>query len=152
MNVSPANQSRMPPGRRWRSMSPILGSRWNSLLPWATGCRSRYCFGICVFRWRTVLQSGHRMVWRHQQQRDKDHGTTKEISMTDEANIPLLDHELADDELTWMHGVYADFGKLRAGFAGRETEFDPKQALRDVLGQEKYRLAAQADLSGPGPW
>jgi hypothetical protein len=72
--------------------------------------------------------------------------------MADDANIPLLDHELADDELAWMQGVYEDFNKLRGGFAGRETEFDPKQALRDVLAQEKYRLAAQADLSGPGPW
>ena len=72
--------------------------------------------------------------------------------MSDEANIPLLDHELADDELAWMQGVYEDFRRLRAAFAGRETEFDPKQALRDVLGREKYRLAAQADLAGPGPW
>ena len=72
--------------------------------------------------------------------------------MSDAANIPLLDHELADDELAWMQGVYADFSKLRAQFAGREAEFDPKQALREVLGQEKYRLAAQTDLSGPGPW
>jgi hypothetical protein len=72
--------------------------------------------------------------------------------MSDEPNIPLLDHELGDDELAWMHGVYEDFGTIRAAFAGRETEFDPKQALRDVLGREKYRLAAQPDLSGPGPW
>jgi hypothetical protein len=72
--------------------------------------------------------------------------------MTDEPNIPLLDHQLADDELAWMHGVYEDFGKLRAASAGGQTEFDPKQALRDVLGREKYRLAAQSDLSGPGPW
>jgi hypothetical protein len=72
--------------------------------------------------------------------------------MSDEPNIPLLDHELANDELTWMQGVYEDFSKIRATFAGGATEFDPKQALRDVLGQEKYRLAAEADLSGPGPW
>jgi hypothetical protein len=77
---------------------------------------------------------------------------TKEIPMSDEANIPLLDHELADDELAWMQAVYEDFTKIRTAFAGRETEFDPKQALRDVLGRDEYRLTAQVDLSGPGPW
>lgn len=72
--------------------------------------------------------------------------------MTDDANIPLLDHELAADELAWMQGVYADFDKIRASFSGRETQFNPKQALRDVLGRERSRLAAEVDLTGPGPW
>jgi len=72
--------------------------------------------------------------------------------MADESGIPLLDHELADDELAWMQAVYEDFGKLRAVFSGRETEFDPKAALREVLGREAHRLALQADLSGSGPW
>jgi hypothetical protein len=72
--------------------------------------------------------------------------------MPDEAEVPLLDHELADDELAWMRGVYEDFGQLRTASAGRGAEFDPKQALRDVLGRDKYRLADQVDLSGPGPW
>jgi len=72
--------------------------------------------------------------------------------MTENADIPLLDHELAEDELAWMKAVYDDFDKICASFSGRENEFDPKQALRDVLGREEYRLAVQADLSGPGPW
>ena len=72
--------------------------------------------------------------------------------MPEEATIPLLDHELAEDELAWMKAVYADFGKFRAAFSGRDEEFDPKEALREVLGREEYRLATQVDLSGPGPW
>ena len=72
--------------------------------------------------------------------------------MPEESTITLLDHELAEDELAWMKAVYQDFGKIRASFAGRETEFNPKQALREVLAREEYRLAAQVDLSGPGPW
>jgi hypothetical protein len=72
--------------------------------------------------------------------------------MPEDASIPLLDHELANDELAWMKAVYDDFGKLRAAFAGREDEFNPKDALRAVLGREQHRLAPQADLSGPGPW
>jgi hypothetical protein len=76
----------------------------------------------------------------------------KEISMAEQPNIPLLDHELAEDELAWMQAVHQDFGKIRASFAGRETEFDPKAALREVLGRADYRLGVQADLSGPGPW
>jgi hypothetical protein len=72
--------------------------------------------------------------------------------MSNEPNIPLLDHELAEDELAWMQAVYRDFGKIRDSFSGSEQEFDPKQALRDVLGREEYRLSAEPDLSGPGPW
>jgi hypothetical protein len=66
--------------------------------------------------------------------------------MSNESDIPLLDHELAGDELAWMKAVYDDFSKVRASFA------NPKDALRDVLNREEHRLAAQADLSGPGPW
>jgi hypothetical protein len=72
--------------------------------------------------------------------------------MSEEPAIPLLDHELAADELAWMQAVYDDFDKIRATFSGREQEFDPKAALREVLGREEYRLAPQADLSGSGPW
>ena len=61
--------------------------------------------------------------------------------MSEEANIPLLDHELAEDELAWMQAVYADFSKLRASYAGREAGFNPKQALREVLEREEHRLA-----------
>jgi hypothetical protein len=72
--------------------------------------------------------------------------------MPQEPNIPLLDHELAEDELTWMKSVYQDFGKIRASFSGREAAFNPKQALREVLSRDEYKLAADVDLSGPGPW
>jgi hypothetical protein len=72
--------------------------------------------------------------------------------MPQEANIPLLDHELAEDELSWMKSVYQDFDKIRASFSGREAAFDPKQALREVLSRDAYKLAANVDLSGPGPW
>jgi hypothetical protein len=72
--------------------------------------------------------------------------------MPQEPNIPLLDHELAEDELSWMKSVYQDFDKIRASFSGREAAFNPKQALREVLGRDAYKLAADVDLSGPGPW
>lgn len=72
--------------------------------------------------------------------------------MSDPHTIPLLDHELAEDEVTWMRDVYAAFDTLRASRAGRDPGFDPKQALRDVLSRDEYRLSAGADLSGPGPW
>jgi hypothetical protein len=72
--------------------------------------------------------------------------------MPEDSSIPLKDHELADDELAWMKAVYADFGKIRASFSGREKEFNPKDALREVLGAERHRLAPDVDLSGPGPW
>ncbi len=72
--------------------------------------------------------------------------------MPEHPDIPLLDHELAEDELTWMKSVYQDFDTIRTSFVGREAAFNPKQALREVLSQDEYRLAAEVDLSGPGPW
>lgn len=72
--------------------------------------------------------------------------------MIDESDIALLDHDLEEDELAWMKAVYQDFGKIRASFQGRENEFNPKEALRDVLGREEHRLPTPMDLSGPGPW
>ncbi len=72
--------------------------------------------------------------------------------MSDAPGIPLLDHELAEDELAWMKSVHEEFSKLRAAFSGPEAEFDEKGALREVLGREEYRFAPQADLSGSGPW
>ncbi len=72
--------------------------------------------------------------------------------MPAEASIPLLDHELADDELAWMKAVYRDFNEIRAASSDRGGAFDPKDALREVLGRDQYRLAPDADLSGPGPW
>ena len=72
--------------------------------------------------------------------------------MSEEATIELLDHELAEDELAWMQAVYAAFTTIRAAYSGHEQEFDPKQALREVLGRDEYRSAPEVDLSGPGPW
>jgi hypothetical protein len=77
---------------------------------------------------------------------------TEGPTMSEPKTIPLLDHELAEDEFAWMQGVYAEFDTLRASHAGRESQFDPKQALRDILSREEYKLSAEADLSGPGPW
>jgi hypothetical protein len=72
--------------------------------------------------------------------------------MSEQSSIPLLNHELAADELAWMQAVYADFSKVRASFADRQQGFNPKEALRDVLRREEHRLPGPMDLSGPGPW
>ena len=72
--------------------------------------------------------------------------------MTEEATIPLLDHELADDEVAWMKAVYGDFSKLRASYSGNGRQFDPKDALREVLSRREYRLGPEAELTGSGPW
>jgi hypothetical protein len=72
--------------------------------------------------------------------------------MPEDLSLKLLDHELAADELAWMQAVYEDFGKTRASFSGRENEFNPKEALREILGREAHRLPTPMDLSGPGPW
>ena len=70
--------------------------------------------------------------------------------MSAAATIPMLDHELADDELQWMKSVYADFGKARA--AVPPGDFNPKETLRAILGKDEYRLTNPMDLTGPGPW
>jgi len=74
------------------------------------------------------------------------------MSMSENPNAALLNHELADDELAWINAIYEDFAKVRASFAGREQAFSPKDALRKVLSREEHKLATQVDLSGPGPW
>jgi hypothetical protein len=61
-------------------------------------------------------------------------------------DIPLLDHELAEDELAWAAAVHADFAASRGGFAS------PREALKAVLGKPEHRLPTPMDLSGPGPW
>jgi hypothetical protein len=66
--------------------------------------------------------------------------------MIETPTIPLLDHDLADDELAWMKSVHSDFREARASHA------NPKDALREVLSRDEYKLSAQADLSGEGPW
>ena len=70
--------------------------------------------------------------------------------MSQDTSIPLLDHELAEDELAWMKAVYENFGEIRASFVGRENEFNPKEALRAVLGREEFKFISQVELSGPG--
>lgn len=72
--------------------------------------------------------------------------------MQDDPLIPLLDHELAEDELAWMRAVYTAFDAMRASCAARGESFAPKEALRAILAREAFRLTAEADLSGPGPW
>lgn len=72
--------------------------------------------------------------------------------MPDDPTIPLLDHELAEDEFAWMRAVYTEFDTLRAASDARGEAFSPKDALREILGREQYRLMPNADLSGPGPW
>lgn len=72
--------------------------------------------------------------------------------MAEELTIPLLNHELADDELAWVTGVHEDFAAARATSAGSESEFNPKEALREVLGRKQHALRGPLDLSGDGVW
>jgi hypothetical protein len=60
--------------------------------------------------------------------------------------IPLLDHELADDEIAWMRDVYTAFDAVRASHA------DPREALREVLGRPAFQLEKPIDLTGNGVW
>ena len=48
--------------------------------------------------------------------------------MPDGAALPVLDHELADDELQWMKSVYADFSKAK-----RELGWEPKIDLEEGI-------------------
>ena len=68
--------------------------------------------------------------------------------MSEEPNIPLLDHQLAADELAWVKGVYDDFAAARAAAPTQ----NPKDVLRDVLGRDRHRLEQPMELSGNGPW
>lgn len=72
--------------------------------------------------------------------------------MAQEPGIPLLDHELADDELAWVKGVHDAFSKARAGFSGRENLFNPKETLREILGRQEHLLPGPMELAGEGPW
>jgi hypothetical protein len=72
--------------------------------------------------------------------------------MSDESGIKLLDHDLAEDEHAWMKAVHEDFDALRALSADRGKPFNPKEALREVLGRDEHRLPTPMELSGPGPW
>jgi len=61
-------------------------------------------------------------------------------------DLPLLDHELADDEIAWMRDVYAAFDAARASYD------DPREALRSVLGRTEFQLEKPMDLTGNGVW
>ena len=60
--------------------------------------------------------------------------------------IPLLDHDLAQDELDWMCDVHAAFDAARA------SHDDPREALREVLGRPVFQLETPIDLTGDGVW
>ena len=72
--------------------------------------------------------------------------------MAEGSDIDLLNHELADDEVRWVKGIYADFDAARTAFAGGEKDFNPKETLREVMGRQKHQLPNPMDLSGDGPW
>jgi hypothetical protein len=72
--------------------------------------------------------------------------------MPDGAGLPLLDHELADDELAWVNGVYQDFRTERAAHSGPAGSFDPKETLREILSRGQHRLPTPIDLTGDGVW
>ncbi|MGE0419213.1 MAG: hypothetical protein AB7O80_20605 [Acetobacteraceae bacterium] len=83
---------------------------------------------------------------------DSRHTKHRGTSMSEESNIPILNHDLADDELAWMRAVYEDFSAACQS-AGRHADaLNPKEVLRAVLGKEQYRLPTPMDLTGPGPW
>ncbi len=69
--------------------------------------------------------------------------------MPDGSKIPLLDHELAADEVAWMWAVHAAFSQARAA-AGAGA--NPKELLREVLGRAEFHLSAPPVLTGSGPW
>lgn len=71
--------------------------------------------------------------------------------MSEAAPIPLLDHQLAADELLWAQQVYQDFDAVRTA-AGAAPDFNPKEALREVLARPAHQLPTPMDLTGPGPW
>jgi len=72
--------------------------------------------------------------------------------MAEGSDIDLLNHELADDEVRWVKGIYADFDAARTASAGGEKDFNPKETLREVMGRQKHQLPNPMDLSGDGPW
>jgi hypothetical protein len=62
-------------------------------------------------------------------------------------DIPLLDHELASDEIDWMAAVHKAFETTYA--RGGVTK---KEALRAVLARPEFQLPGPLDLTGAGPW
>jgi len=72
--------------------------------------------------------------------------------MPDGSSLPVLDHQLAEDELSWIKGVYDDFSKARGEHTGPDGAFNPKETLRSILARPKHALPGPMDLSGEGPW
>jgi hypothetical protein len=72
--------------------------------------------------------------------------------VADVSDIPLLDHELADDELAWVKSVYDDFSAARAACGEQRKDFNPREALREVLGRKQHQLPTPIDLTGDGIW
>ena len=69
--------------------------------------------------------------------------------MSQQSPLPVLDHELAEDELAHIEAIRADFTAARA----ESPTADPKETLRKILARPQHWLTGQApDLSGPGPW
>jgi hypothetical protein len=66
--------------------------------------------------------------------------------MANDPNIPLMDHQLAPDEISWMQAIYRDFAAARGSIS------DPKEALRTVLAREEHQLPTPMNLTGAGPW
>ena len=63
--------------------------------------------------------------------------------------LPILDHDLAPDELAWMRDVHDDFAAASAAGKGGN---DLKEILREILGRQRHHLPTPMDLTGPGPW
>jgi len=72
--------------------------------------------------------------------------------MPDGSTLPLFDHELSDNELQWVRGVYDAFDNARAKFSGPKSGFNPKETLREILGRGEHMLPTPIDLSGDGVW
>ncbi len=67
-------------------------------------------------------------------------------------DIPLLDHQLAADELAWASAIYQDFRTARDAQTAGGKAADPKETLREVLGRPRHQLQHPMDLTGEGPW
>jgi hypothetical protein len=71
--------------------------------------------------------------------------------MFETQTLPVLDHDLAEDEIAWNRQVYQDFDAARAAAKG-DPSFNPKEALREILARPAHQLPTPMDLTGPGPW
>lgn len=72
--------------------------------------------------------------------------------MSAESDIPVLNHDLAADELEWIRTVYQDFSQRLDARTGAADGSSCKEILRQVLENERHRLPTPMTLSGPGPW